>query len=190
MRPESEIVAGLKRGEDAAWDLAVLRYRRDLYACSAHLLGTGADAENALQETWLAAHLKIEGFEWRGEGSLYGWLRQICVFKSFDIVRQNHRLIAVEGEILESLSVKAALNAHDSGAAEAATGEKLALVRKVIRELREPCARLLDLRELQGKSYAVLSRTLRLPIGTVMSRLARCRQVLRRGVEALLGEAP
>ena len=46
----------------------------------------------------------------------------------------------------------------------------------------EPCRGLLNLRDSQGKSYALISETLKVPMGTVMSRLARCRETLKQMV--------
>lgn len=78
---ETDLVTALRLGDETAWNRVHQLYGRDLYACAAHLFGQGPDAENAVQEAWLTAHLKIQGFEWRGEGSLFAWLRRICVFK-------------------------------------------------------------------------------------------------------------
>lgn len=187
---ESELVAILHQGLDHAWTLAEKRYGQDLYACAAHLLGSGPDAENAIQEAWLTAHLKVQAFEWRGEGSLFGWLRQIAVYKAFEILRSKHRLLATEADRLEALSVKAAQQAHEQGQVDLAKQALVAVIRQVVVAMGEPCSRLLDLREIQGQSYNELSTQLSWPLGTVMSRLARCRRLLRQAVESLLGEAP
>jgi RNA polymerase sigma-70 factor (ECF subfamily) len=48
------------------------------------------------------------------------------------------------------------------------------------RDLPEHSRRLITLRELKGLSYQELADTLRVPIGTVMSRLSRARQTVRR----------
>jgi RNA polymerase sigma-70 factor (ECF subfamily) len=187
---EAQLVEALKRGDERAWDLAHSRHAQDLYAGAVHLLGKGPDAENALQEAWLTAHLKIQSFEWRGPGSLFGWLRQICTYKAFETMRGRHRQLATDAEALEALSLKAAHAAHEQAEARSAQQALVGLIRRVIAQMGEPCARLLDQRELQGKSYAQLAALFRWPLGTVMTRLARCRRLLRQAVESLLGEAP
>ncbi|HJT24506.1 MAG TPA: sigma factor-like helix-turn-helix DNA-binding protein, partial [bacterium] len=52
----------------------------------------------------------------------------------------------------------------------------------------DPCQSLLDLREKQQKSYAQIADALKVPIGTVMSRLARCKEALKQLVLKALKE--
>ena len=54
---------------------------------------------------------------------------------------------------------------------------------RVSQALSERCRSMLNLRERQEKSYIEIARTFKVPIGTVMSQLARCREALKRLVE-------
>jgi len=55
-----------------------------------------------------------------------------------------------------------------------------------MQRLGEACRRLLQLRDQEGLSYADVGRRLKVPIGTVMSRLARARTQLRESAKEFL----
>ena len=62
-------------------------------------------------------------------------------------------------------------------------GRNIRLMEDAMRELPVRFRRLLVLRELEGLSYQELADALRIPIGTVMSRLSRARHALRVAVD-------
>ena len=49
--------------------------------------------------------------------------------------------------------------------------------------MSEKCRGVLELRDLKGESYINIARVLKIPPGTVMSQLARCRQALKQLLE-------
>ena len=62
------------------------------------------------------------------------------------------------------------------------------LVEATLMELPDRARELLVLREVEGLSYQELSDVLEIPMGTVMSRLSRARQALRRAIEVRLSQ--
>jgi RNA polymerase sigma factor (sigma-70 family) len=64
----------------------------------------------------------------------------------------------------------------------------IGLLRRLIETMSEKCRRILDLRDLQGESYVAICKALKVPMGTVMSQLARCRDTLRKMIQSSLGE--
>jgi DNA-directed RNA polymerase specialized sigma24 family protein len=52
----------------------------------------------------------------------------------------------------------------------------------------DPCKRLLELRMKEDASYIDMARKLKVPMGTIMSRLARCTAALKELVERLMEE--
>jgi RNA polymerase sigma-70 factor, ECF subfamily len=70
---DDEIVAAIRRGERrAALALCARRHGSALGRVCMAMLGSQAEADDAVQETLLAAHASFDGF--RGEGSLRAWL--------------------------------------------------------------------------------------------------------------------
>ena len=64
--------------------------------------------------------------------------------------------------------------------------QRLGLVREMKLRLNLDSRRIVELRDVQGMRYAAISLALDIPMGTVMSRLARARDQLRTLVEAAL----
>lgn len=65
---------------------------------------------------------------------------------------------------------------------EAEETELLRVLRVELEDMGGRCREILEMREREDKTYGELSRYLQVPIGTVMSRLARCREKLRERV--------
>jgi RNA polymerase sigma-70 factor (TIGR02960 family) len=75
MPTEDQLVALARAGDATAFEGLVDRYRRELFAHCYRLLGSAHDAEDALQESLLAAWRGLAGFEHRS--SLRTWLYRV-----------------------------------------------------------------------------------------------------------------
>ena len=72
---EEQLLADARRGDEAAFELLIERYRRELRAHSYRMLGSVQDAEDAVQEAMLGAWRGLAGFE--GRSSLRTWLYKV-----------------------------------------------------------------------------------------------------------------
>ena len=172
---DRELVQRLIAKDDEAYRIFYQTYQERIYRAAVYLLGyQDPDAEDITQEVFLAAFQQIHQFEFRS--SLYHWLNRICMYRCFERVRKRRRLVATLDKELEEAARPQ--DPHDPGVAM----EKERLL-KVLQEQRgllgKPCQSLLDLREAQEKSYAQIANLLKVPLGTVMSRLARCKEALK-----------
>ena len=70
--PEEQLMTDAQRGDEAAFGQLIERHRRELLAHCYRMLGSIQDAEDALQESLLAAWRGLAGFE--GRSSLRTWL--------------------------------------------------------------------------------------------------------------------
>jgi RNA polymerase sigma-70 factor (TIGR02960 family) len=73
---EERLLADARRGDEAAFELLVGRYRGELYGHCYRMLGSVQDAEDALQESLLGAWRGLAGFE--GRSSLRAWLFRVA----------------------------------------------------------------------------------------------------------------
>jgi len=75
--PQGELAAGLRRGDERAFEQLYREYADGIFHVAERMLGNAADAADVLQETFVAVFRRIE--TWRGEGSLRAWLHQIAL---------------------------------------------------------------------------------------------------------------
>ena len=158
----------------------------DVYTLARYLLRNPADAEDAAQECFLRAFRHFDTF--RG-GPVKPWLlailRNVC---RAEYARRG-ALANVQGDAAAQDTEAAAENLWGESAAspETATLRQFdtATVQRLIVQLPDVFREVLVLREINDLSYREIAEVIAAPIGTVMSRLARARSLLR---EAWLAE--
>jgi RNA polymerase sigma-70 factor (ECF subfamily) len=186
---EEQLVQRLKQGDASAQDKAYRTYYPTLYRTSAYFLGyQDPEIEDAVQEAFMAAFQKIEAFEYRGPGSLQAWIKRIAVNRCYNRWRHRDRMILSEEADMELFSRSAAVKGMAAREEEEQHHIRREAIQSARDEMGSPCRELLDLRDSQGLSYAEIGHQLKLPMGTVMSRLSRCRESLKRLVERRMGD--
>lgn len=149
-------------------------YFESLYRMAYARLSNAEDTEDVLQETYLKAFRAFDTF--REGTNAKAWLIQILLNAIRDHIRKEHRTlqaipldetIHVTSQQFPSPEQQLCANELDSHLLEA------------LRSLPEIFLSPLLLRELQSLSYQEIATTLDIPIGTVMSRLSRARDLLR-----------
>jgi len=89
------LLQAAQRGDESAFERLVRAHRRELLAHCYRMLGSLQDAEDALQETLVAAWRGLGGF--RGESSLRSWLYRIATTRCLRVVeRRPPRLLSWE----------------------------------------------------------------------------------------------
>jgi len=143
------------------------------YNLARWLAGNDADAQDVVQEAYLKAFKFIGGF--RG-GDSRSWLLRIVRNAFYDWLKQNRR-----EETGTSFDEELHSTGDETGTPETLLIEKADhdLMRKAIAELPCEFREILVLRELEGCSYKEIAEIAEVPLGTVMSRLARAREHLR-----------
>lgn len=182
---EKELVQRVLKGEEKAKSEFFNAFKAQLYRVCANILGyRDPDAQDVVQETFLTAFQKLGKFEFRS--SLATWLTQICIYKTYQQIEKRKRDLARAHEELEILSRPSALRGVEDDRQEEDRREKLDLIARCLEKLKKECREIVALRDRVGLSYSAISKNLRLPIGTVMSRLARCKEALKALVNAEL----
>ena len=182
---ERALVAKVLKGDERAKYDFYQAYKQKLYSFCVYTLGANdPEIEDILQEAFLAAFQKLSQFEFRS--SLDTWLTQICLHKCYRRFRQRGRLYHQAEEELEGLLQPKALDAAAKAERDKEQKEKLEIVDKALARMGDPCRRILEMRNRESASYVEISRLLKIPMGTVMSRLARCTETLKEVVEKIL----
>ncbi len=182
---DRELVQKILAGDASAQELLVKLHKGMLRATCVHILGYGdPEVDDMIQETFASAFQKLGTFEFRS--SLAHWLRQICVHYCYRRWRHRKRMVLQAEEELEMLFVPGALEKDGRKHEEGDRSLMLKVLEKGKAALGQPCRDLVGLRDEKGNSYVEISEILRVPMGTVMSRLARCRQTLKELVQRIL----
>jgi len=155
------------------------RFRRPVWRLARRLAGSEEEAFDLCQEIFLRVWRGLPGF--RGEAQLSTWVFQIAWnHLRAHRTRQSRRreiLADTVGEakvVLEQLT-----DPRPDPERGAAAAEALALVAAALERLPEHFRVVVWLRDGEGLSYEEIATVLGVPIGTVRSRLARARALLR-----------
>ncbi len=185
---DQELVRRLLAKDAEAERLFYLTYKDPLYRTCTYILGyRDRDAEDMVHDTFLAALRDLPGFQFRSR--LERWLRQICVHLCYKQLKKRKRLVAQLNEDLEALSAPRALEKPGLDRQKKETENALEVMESQKGLLGKPCQKLLELRDGEEKSYAELAEILKVPMGTVMSRLARCKDALKALMQKALSKA-
>jgi RNA polymerase sigma-70 factor (ECF subfamily) len=91
MYEERQLSERCARGEKQACRELYDCFAGRLLALSSRYTGSREDAEDILQESFIKVFSSIGSFRYRGEGSLYAWIRRIVVNRSVDWLRERKR---------------------------------------------------------------------------------------------------
>lgn len=183
------LVLRAQSGERGAFNQLVRKYRHRVLKLALRYTRNLADAEDAVQNTFLKAYWGLCHF--RGDAAFYSWLHRIAVNSAKNVLSIRAREASVfapdarvEDEPHEGSTWK-----------ELATPEKLALteelcgaVNAAIEGLCEEQRIAVVLREFQGFSYSQVAAAMACPIGTVRSRVYRAREAIDGQVRQVFDE--
>jgi RNA polymerase sigma factor (sigma-70 family) len=175
------------KDERAAFDEVFLPHLPEAYRLAQWLAGNASDAEDIVQEAALRAFRGIKNF---GAVNARAWSLTIVRNTAFSWLTKNKPRTVV---FLNDLSATEQLELEYEGlhGARIETPEEIALFKADAEEVQKALAQLpvqfrevIVLREINQMNYRDIAEITNAPIGTVMSRLSRGRQLLI----ALLGD--
>jgi len=153
----------------------VMPHLDDAYGLARWVTGNRADAEDVVQEACLRAFRGIGGFS---GGNGRAWVLAIVRNAAYDWLRKNRSpaMVLVDDlEAAERLQTPDAMAAGDTPEAALIARADAAKLEAAIAGLPAVFRDTLVLRDVQGLDYREIAAITGVPIGTVMSRLARAR---------------
>jgi RNA polymerase sigma-70 factor, ECF subfamily len=181
-----ELVERAREGDSDAFGALVERHHRAALRAAVAALGRPDEADDAVQEAWMAARDRLDGF--RGDAAFRTWLLAIVWHKAADrrrgVTRWLARLVSLDGGTATVTGETTPLLAFvESGTAtperRALDGEQqrtvAGLVRALSPKLRDP----LLLIGSGDYSYDEVASMLGQPVGTVKWRVSEARKQLR-----------
>ncbi len=175
------------QGDEAAKTQFYIQYRERLYKDCVYLLGyRDPEAEDLVQEAFIIAFRKLPEFEFRS--ALGTWLTQICIYLCYNRYRKRAKTVTQEHSELEKVLSKVSLEGEERKDRDEEKAAKLRLIDRGLEKIGPECREIVLLRDKEEKTYIEIGKLMKIPLGTVMSRLSRCKKALKLIVEQLMRE--
>jgi RNA polymerase sigma factor (sigma-70 family) len=162
-----------ERAELASFEETMLPHLDAAHNLARWLLRNEQDAEDVVQEAYLRAFRSFGGFHGSNGRA---WLLTIVRNTSYTLLKKNR---AVDLTTTFDEEIHAPGHESVSPATVLEHAEDAELIRKAMDELPAEFREILTLRHQEELSYQEIGEILKIPTGTVMSRLARARAKLR-----------
>ena len=158
---------------------AALPHLDDVYTLARYLMRNTQDAEDAVQECYLRALRHFDSY--RGPAMkpwLLAILRNVC---NAEFARRSKEEVPTDYTQDESLAEEMPMWQEPQASPEKTMvrQQDASTIRRLVAELPEPFREAIVLREMNNLSYQEIAQVAGVPVGTVMSRLARARSMLR-----------
>jgi RNA polymerase sigma-70 factor (ECF subfamily) len=179
---DADLSRRCREGDPEGWRELVRRHSPMVYRLALRMLGAGADADDACQETFLRVHRSFDSFD--PTRPLEPWIARIAHNVCL------RRLGATSRKVMdptEPSQLQGMEDDRESGPEErAARGEAGELLEAALGELRAQDRAIVLMRYREGLSLAEVAEATEMPVNTVKTRLYRARGALRRLLVPLL----
>lgn len=186
---ESELVRSARAGDVLAFEALYRAYGERIYNFAKRVTGSAEDARDVTQETFVRAWNSLPKL--REDGTFSVWLHRIALNRCRDMLKKHRR----EGTVSldcpqtddEGGEMQTQVQSDCPGPEETLfEGEMQGAVRRAVDSLSEEHRLVVTMHHMQGLDVESIAKTLNVPRGTVMSRLSRAREVLRRKLSAYI----
>jgi RNA polymerase sigma-70 factor, ECF subfamily len=164
-----------KEFEKLTWPLS-----QHLFQLAYWRLASHQDAEDVVQETYLRAYRSFHTFQ--TGTNLKAWMTRILINVINDLFKKRQRqpeIVALQDDSNELDSAQSESASLQNPEVQLTRDEIDPELFEALQKLPTALLHPLLLRELEDMTYADIASTLQVPVGTVMSRLFRARQVVR-----------
>jgi RNA polymerase sigma-70 factor (ECF subfamily) len=182
-----------QKGDTDAFEELVERHQKKMLNIAYRMMGDYDEACDVTQEAFISAYKSIKKF--KAEAKFSTWLYRIVVNYSKNRLKQLSGLTKREGVSMDDNTEKrtdeilnqSLVNSANPGT-QMETREREAHVQRCISSLDEEHREVLVLRDIQGFSYEEIRDILKIPDGTVKSRLSRARNALKDCLTKVIGD--
>ena len=176
---DQELVGRAGKGDERAFRMLVERYEGQIAGVVIGMLGRNAEAEDAGQETFIRFYRSLEKF--RGESQVGTYLTRIAVNLCLDVLRKRKKRFG-EVDVEEAGPELMRLG----GDRQQEKAEARELLHKALEQLEPECRTVILLLQIEGYSTKETAQILEIPTGTVLSRLKRGQDKLRKILTQLM----
>lgn len=166
---ELQLLCLVKQGNAMAMKTVYSTYIRYLAAICSRYIVNNEDVKDVLQDSFLKIFSGIASFEYRGRGSLKGWITKITVNETLKFLQKNNRFEFVEISEQE----------HDKPDEEPDVDAlPSSVLFNLIRELPDGYRTIFNLYVIENKSHKEIAKLLDIKESTSASQLHRAKSLL------------
>ena len=183
--PIEDTIQRAAEGDQAAWDTIVSTYWRKVFNVAYKFVGKHDEAEDLTQDIFLKIFKSLDTFDRRA--NFQTWL--ISISRNLCIV--HYRSVRKERETIDrdvDANELTPASPEPGPVAALEQRDRVTLLRQAMGELPDTLRTAVMMRDIQELSYQEIADRLRLPEGTVKSRINRGRTELARQIRKLRGE--
>ena len=179
---DAEVITRCLKGDNAAWEEIVRTHTRRVYNFCYRFTGSWQDAEDLTQEVFMRVYKTLKTYSTM-EGSFPTWLMSVTRNLLVDHYRKHKKEssdVALE-EVYETVESNPAQG--KTPVEQISTHDRIELVRWGLGKLSPDLREAVVLRDCEELRYDEIATVLRIPEGTVKSRINRGRIELARILE-------
>jgi len=181
-------------GDAAAWEEVVRAHNRRIYNLCYRFTGSAHDAEDLTQEVFIKIYRTLKSYE-SGKGGFVTWISTLTrnlLVDHYRARRQDRLTDPLEASAGEEQSLSLAERLPDAAPSpefRMAQQDRQLLVHNALQQLSPELREAVILRDLQDMDYREIAKVLKVPEGTVKSRINRGRTELARLLERTYKQA-
>lgn len=166
---EKTLLHFIRKGDERAMRVLYCQYIRYLSAVCSRYIYDEEDIRDVLQDAFLKIFSSINSFEYRGEGSLKGWMTKIVLNETLKFVKRSCRLNFVE---LKQEEMDVSDEAPDT------EGITPSVIHSMIRDLPDGYRTVFNLYVIEEKSHKEIAELLGIKENTSASQYHRAKAML------------
>ena len=173
------LVKKVQEGDTIAYNVLVIKYQYKVAQIISKFVANNADINDIAQDAFIKAYKAINSF--RGESSFYTWLYRIVVNAAKTFLESNSKhknSIDVDSPEFQSIDEQGILASKDTPDRIIESQELHEVILKAMNDLPKELREAITLREIEGMSYDDMAIALKVPVGTVRSRIFRAREFI------------
>lgn len=175
---DSMLVERVLDGNSEAFEILVVRYQQNLFSVVMNVCKDYSLAEEFVQDAFVKAYEKLDTLKDRE--LFYPWIKRIAINNVFMHFEKNKRVVDVDRDQDEEKDSFFDRYADSSDPEQDLLSDELKkYVRLFVDALPEKLRNVILLREVEDYSYEEIAEIMKIPVGTVRSRLFNARQFVK-----------
>ncbi len=181
---DQELVDLALRGDERAFEKLVEKYKKRVYYLAYRMTRDHDSADELAQESFVKAYKALGNF--KAGYNFYTWLYRICVNLSINFLKREKH--TVSADMLRDMNLLPEGVAGIDQLERMIASEQAGIIKRTLDTLPAEQKVAFVLKTYDNMSYEQMSEVMECSIGTVMSRLFRARQKLRKALQSAEAE--